>query len=47
MLAHLGLALAVREGGRRICGRPCAKHGVRALSPGRLYVLHKGLPQGS
>jgi hypothetical protein len=47
MSARLGLASAIREEGRRVCGRPCAKHGVRALSPDRLHVLHEGLPQGS
>jgi hypothetical protein len=47
MSARLGLASAVREGGRRVCGRPCAKHGARALSPNRLHALHEGLPQGS
>jgi hypothetical protein len=47
MSAHLGLASAVHEGGRRVCGRPCAKNGARALSPDRLHTLHEGLPQGS
>jgi hypothetical protein len=44
---RLGLAATVREGGRRICGHPCAKHGARALSPDRIHVLRQGLPQGS
>jgi hypothetical protein len=43
----LGLAAIVCEGGRRIHGRPCAKHGARALSPDRLHALHQRLPQGS
>jgi hypothetical protein len=45
MSARLGLASAVREGGQRVCGRPCAKHGARALSPDRIHALHEGLPQ--
>jgi hypothetical protein len=47
VLACLGLAVAIREGGWRICGCPCAKHGARTLSPDRLHVLRERLPQGS
>jgi hypothetical protein len=47
MSGHVGLASVVREGGWRVCRRPCAKHGARALPSNRLHVLHKGLPQGS
>jgi hypothetical protein len=47
MSARLGLASAVREGDRRVCERPCVKHGACTLSPDRLHMLHEGLPQGS
>jgi hypothetical protein len=42
--ARLGLASAIREGGWRVCGRPCANHGARALSPDRLHAPCHGLP---
>jgi hypothetical protein len=45
--ARLGLASTVHEGSRRVFGRPCAKHGARALSPDRLHMLREGIPQGS
>jgi hypothetical protein len=47
MSAHLGLSSVVREGGKRVYERPCAKHSARALSPDRLHALHERLPQGS